>query len=78
MANLILRQEALDDLTDIYLHTVKNWSEIQADRYYAMIKAACNDIAINSTIGRKYNKINSNILGFQSWQTYHLLSSNPI
>lgn len=32
MAKLILRQEAIDDLTDIWDYTAKIWSKNQADK----------------------------------------------
>jgi len=37
MAKLIFRQEAIDDITDIWDYTTKKWSEEQADKYYGMI-----------------------------------------
>lgn len=49
MASLKLRQEAIDDLNDIWSYTYLIWSEKQADRYYSTIKSACNSIAKNPT-----------------------------
>ncbi len=48
MAKLIMRQEAINDLTTIWNYTAKHWSENQADTYYEMLKTACNEIAHNS------------------------------
>lgn len=45
MAKLILRQKAIDDLTDIWDYTIQSWSENQADKYYGIIKTACKEIA---------------------------------
>jgi len=45
MAKLILRQEAIEDLTNIWDYTAQTWSENQADKYYEMIKTACREIA---------------------------------
>lgn len=64
MANLIIRQEAIDDLTDIWNYTALNWSENQADKYYGVIKTACNEIARGSATGRNYDVINKGLLGY--------------
>lgn len=37
MAKVILRQEAIDDLNNIWDYTFEKWSENQADKYYATI-----------------------------------------
>lgn len=65
MAKLILRQEAIDDLTDIWDYTAQTWSKNQADKYHGMIKTACREIAKKSVIGKKYDKIDSNLLGYR-------------
>lgn len=44
MAKVILRQEAIDDLNDIWRYTFEKWSENQADKYYTRIKFACKEI----------------------------------
>lgn len=66
MAKVILRQEAIDDLNDIWGYTFEKWFENQADKYYATIKLACNGIGQNPEIGRKYNGISKNLLGLKS------------
>ena len=38
MAKVVLRQEAIDDLNDIWDYTFEKWSEKQADKYYATVK----------------------------------------
>ncbi|WP_299670154.1 type II toxin-antitoxin system RelE/ParE family toxin [uncultured Polaribacter sp.] len=63
MAKLILRQEAIDDLTNIWKYTVQNWSKNQADKYFGKIKSACIDIFESAVIGKKYDKIEINLLG---------------
>jgi toxin ParE1/3/4 len=35
MANVILRQAAIDDLNNIWDYTYEQWSEAQADKYYS-------------------------------------------
>ncbi|WP_417866396.1 type II toxin-antitoxin system RelE/ParE family toxin [Xanthomarina gelatinilytica] len=66
MAKVVLRQEAIDDLNNIWFYTFETWSEIQADKYYATIKMACNGIADNPNVGKEYDGINKNLLGVKS------------
>lgn len=65
MANVILRQEAIDDLNDIWIYTFEEWSEIQADKYYAAIEFACKQIGKNPDLGKEYDGINNNLLGLR-------------
>ena len=66
MAKVVLRQEAIDDLNNIWFYTFETWSETQADKYYATIKMACNGIADNPNVGKEYDRINKNLLGVKS------------
>ena len=66
MAKVLLRQEAIDDLNNIWFYTFETWSETQADKYYATIKMACNGIADNPNVGKEYDGINKNLLGVKS------------
>jgi|GEM_PF-154562 len=66
MAKVILRQEAIDDLNDIWDYTFERWSEDQADKYYSMLKFACERIGVNPDIGKKYAGIKRGLLGFKS------------
>jgi len=65
MAKLIFRQEAIDDITDIWDYTTKKRSENQADKYYRLIKTACKEIATESAIGRNYHEINMGLFGYR-------------
>ena len=81
MAKVILRQEAINDLNDIWDYTFEKWSENQADKYYATIKFACNGIGDNPNIGKEYTGISRNLLGLKSGKHiifYHLISENEI
>jgi len=81
MAKVILRQEAINDLNDIWEYTFKKWSEKQADKYYATIKIACNGIGENPEIGKEYFAISRNLLGLKSGKHiifYQSLSENKI
>ena len=66
MAKVILRQEAINDLNDIWTYTFKEWSEKQADKYYATLKFACTQIGKNPELGKVYENINSNLLGLRT------------
>ena len=66
MAKVILKQEAIADLNNIWKYTFEKWSENQADKYYAMLKLACAEIGKNPQIGKQYDKINKNLLGLHS------------
>jgi toxin ParE1/3/4 len=65
MAKVILRQEAIDDLNDIWTYTFEEWSENQADKYYATIQFACMQIGENPELGKEYEGINRNLLGLR-------------
>ena len=64
MAKLVLRQEAINDLSDIWEYTSETWSEKQADKYYQAIKSACLDISNKPSIGKPYDELSSKILGY--------------
>lgn len=66
MANVILRQKAIDDLNDIWDYTFEHWSEDQADKYYLTIKLACNRIGKNPNIGTQYDGISKNLFALKS------------
>lgn len=81
MVNVILRQEAINDLNNIWDYTYEQWSENQADKYYATIKFACKEIGINPELGREYIEISKNLLGLKSGKHiifYHLISESEI
>lgn len=66
MAKLVLRQEAIDDLTDIWEYTIETWSENQADKYYETLKLACIEISNNPALGKEYVEILKGLLGFRN------------
>jgi toxin ParE1/3/4 len=66
MAKVILRQEAIDDLNDIWTYTFEEWSEKQADKYYATLEFACMQIGKNPELGKEYEGINKNLLGLRT------------
>ena len=81
MANVILRQEAIDDLTEIWEYTIQEWSENQNDKYFETIKCACKEIGQNPNIGKVYTEISKNLLGLKSGKHiifYHKISEDEI
>ncbi len=65
MAEFVLTNKAVEDLSNIWEYTANEWSEAQADRYYRMLLACCHDIANNPGLGRNYDGIAGNLLGIR-------------
>lgn len=81
MPKVIWRQEAINDLTEIWNYTLQEWSEKQADKYYQTIRSACKEIENNPAIGKVYTEVSKNLLGFKSGKHilfYHLVSENEL
>ena len=66
MANYILTNKAVSDLSEIWNYTVATWSESQADKYYFMLVDACQELADGIIVGKNYPEINPEILGFRT------------
>lgn len=65
MANYYLTNKAVNDLTEIWNYTFKQWSERQADKYYHDLIESCKEIANNTSLGKSYDKIIPNLLGLK-------------
>ena len=65
MANYILTNKAVDDLSEIWDYTYDVWSEKQADKYYNILLEYCQELADNPSLGKNYNEIDENIFGFK-------------
>ena len=65
MAQYKLTKKAVKDLENIWSYTFDEWSEKQADRYYKMLIASCQDIANNPRIGKSYDGITSELFGLR-------------
>ena len=76
MFKIILRQEAIDDLNDIWNYTYEKWSEKQADKYYTTIKLACKRIGDDPNIGREYHNVVSRLVGLKSGKHIIFYNSN--
>jgi toxin ParE1/3/4 len=65
MAKFSFSNRALDDLIEIWDYTAEEWSENQAEKYYNLIMASCMDLANNPQLGKSYNIISQNLLGYK-------------
>ena len=65
MAKFSFTNRALDDLIEIWDYTVEQWSENQAQTYYSLIMTTCLDLANNPQLGKSYNIISKNLLGYK-------------
>jgi toxin ParE1/3/4 len=65
MAKFSFTNRALDDLIEIWDYTVEQWSENQAQTYYNLIVASCLDLANNPQLGKSYNIVSQNLLGYK-------------
>ena len=66
MSNYHLTNEAVRDLSDIWVYTVETWSEEQADRYYEMLLNTCSNTAINPQSGRNYDEVSKELFGVRA------------
>jgi len=81
MAKVFLRQEAINDLNDIWIYTFEEWSEKQADKYYSTLEFACIQIGKNPELGKEYDGINRNLLGLRTGKHiifYQVISKDEI
>jgi len=81
MAKVILRQEAIDDLNDIWAYTFEEWSEKQADKYYIALEFACTQIGKNPDLGKEYGEISKNLFGLRTGKHiifYQVISKDRI
>lgn len=67
--------KAVEDLSSIWDYTFTQWSESQADEYYAMLISACNRLLYPSEISnRSYDEISEGLLGVKAG--HHLIFYN--
>ena len=64
MAKFHLTNKALEDLSKIWEYTYEVWSENQADKYYELLLDACRELAKNPKVGKNYDHINPELLGY--------------
>ena len=81
MAKYFLTKKAIEDISGIWDYTYDIWSEKHADRYYELLLDTFQKIARNPGIGRKYEQIFPDILGFKVGKHiifYQLLTTHEI
>lgn len=66
MAEYKLTNKAVEDLSKIWDYTFEVWSEKQADKYYDELISDCVEIAENPNLGKNYEGISNQLLGFKS------------
>ncbi|MFW2475984.1 MAG: type II toxin-antitoxin system RelE/ParE family toxin [Sediminibacterium sp.] len=76
MANYILSNKAIEDLSNIWNYTFDTWSEKQADKYYTVLVETCQDLATAKAIGKPYPDIDEKILGYRIGQ--HIIFFLPL
>jgi toxin ParE1/3/4 len=65
MAKYYFTNRGLEDLTEIWDCTLEEWSENQAEKYYNLIMASCMDLASNPQLGKSYDILSLNVLGYK-------------
>ncbi|WP_396189104.1 type II toxin-antitoxin system RelE/ParE family toxin [Flavobacterium sp.] len=68
MAKFYLTNKAVEDLGEIWNYTVQTWSENQAEIYYSLLIDSCQELASKSNLGKSYDVVEKNILGFKTGQ----------
>ena len=81
MVKYFLTNKAITDLSEIWDYTFETQSEKQADNYYYDLLEDCKALSENQELGRIYNEISDEILGYKSGQHiifYRKISKNEI
>jgi len=65
MAKYNLTNKAIGDLASIWEYTYFQWSEKQADRYYNILIASCQNLSENPRLGKNYDRIAKDLFGFK-------------
>jgi toxin ParE1/3/4 len=68
MAKVYLTKKAVEDLEEIWDYTVETWSENQAEIYYSLLIDSCQELANKPNLGKSYEVVEKNVLGFKSGQ----------
>ena len=78
MANYLLTNKAVMDLSDIWNYTFETWSEKQGDKYYSMLLDTCKELAEKPNTGKKYDEVYPNLLGYTAYQhiIFYTVTSN--
>jgi len=71
MANYILTNKAVEDLSQTWNYTYDVWSEKQADKYYKILLDYCQDLANNPNLGKNYTEIAEDLFGYKA--NHHII-----
>jgi len=81
MANYLLTNKAVEDLSDIWNYTYDKWSECQADFYYQMLIENCREISDKPDTGKNYEGIINLLFGLRAGRHiifYRKLNQNEV
>lgn len=75
-----ISKQAIDDLNDIWIYTLHNWSKEQADRYYNLIIEEIVFIATNFTTGKSaaHTRKNYRVTKVKSHLIFYRKTDNDI
>ncbi len=65
MSNYRFTNKAVEDISAIWDYSYENWSESQADKYYAQIISTCEKVAKHLSKGRNYRGIIDSLFGIK-------------
>ena len=68
MADYVLTNKAVEDLSNIWNYTFDVWSERQIDKYYNWLLETCQELAEANVSGKHYPEIDKVIFGFRIGQ----------
>lgn len=71
MAQFKITNKAVEDLSKIWEYTFEVWSKNQADIYYEMLIANCQEIVDNLDLRKNYDGIIQGLLGMKT--TSHII-----
>jgi len=81
MAKFQLTNKAVEDLAGIWEYTYDTWSERQANKYYALLLQACQEISNEPKMGKEYDEVVIGIMGYLAYRhiiMYKKISSKEI
>lgn len=81
MAKVYFTKQAVEDLTNIWNYTYEHWSEKQADAYYALLIASCQELAKKPSLGKEYDIVSKGLFGFKAGEHiifYRVISPKEI
>jgi len=81
MGKFHLTHKAVEDLVNIWEYTENIWYTNQAEIYYSLIMNTCQELANKPSLGKSYEVVINNVLGFKTGQHvifYQIVSEEEI